>query len=543
MVLVSMKFKNFFPLLLCILLLSMTACSNETAAPQNEILSFYLNSDPITLDPQIVSDYSGTMLVTNLFEGLVRQDSDGNILPGMAESWEISDDGLTYTFKLIEKSCWSNGTEVTADDFVFGIKRSLMPETKSENAADLFAIKNASSVYSGDVPADQLGIKAVDKHTLTIQLEYETNALLQVLTTPAAMPCNEDFFESSKGKYGKDYDLIITNGPFKIRENYGWDHDKYIFIRRSDEYLGSNKAIPLGVNFTFASQPDSPVSSLASGDIDLCEIYGNQLDSAKENSLNIYTTSNTLWGICYNTDIKAFKNAKLRVSLLSSLDRENLLKNVPESYIKSDSLISDSVNFAGDNYRSAVGKVVLEPSDNSKNMFRKATEELAENEIELNSSYTIIYLDDSTSSDIVTSIIETWNETTGLYFNKEALSRNELESRINKGNYDIAIAPLNTAVDSPMEFFSKFVKNSPNNYINLTYSEYDSFIEQAISSEGRNSVSALAQAEKYLVEYGYLYPLFFENRYFATPSNVSGVIFSNTSDAIDFSQITKIAED
>lgn len=529
--------------ILCIFMLSLCACKDNTPHPENEILSFYIESDPVTLDPQIATEYSDIMLVTNLFEGLVRLDSDGNIIPGMAESWTVSDDNLTYTFNIVKGTQWSNGEEVTADDFVFGITRALTPETGSINAPDLFPIKNASAVCAGSAEPDTLGISSLDKHTLKIELEYETNSLLQALTEPVAMPCNEEFFNSTKGKYGKDADLIITNGPFKIRENYGWDHDKYIYIRKNDFYKAANKAIPLGVNFTYSDTPKDPVEALANQEIDLCEIYGNQLAEAAEKSLKVTTTSNSLWGICFNTEIKAFKNAKLRISLLASLDREDLLKSTPESYVKTTDLISNDVDFAGVNYRNSVGTPSLMDADDTRAMFKTAAKELENNGIELNSSYTIIYHDDATCSEIVTSMIEQWNKTTGCYFNKQPLSRSELESRLNSGDYEIAIAPLNTAIDSPMEFFSKFTAGSPDNYINLNYPDYDTFIETALSESGDNAIASLGQAEKYLVEYGYLFPLFFESRYFASPQNVSGAIFSVTNDAIDFSQITKITEE
>lgn len=529
--------------LLCILMLPLCACKDNTPHPENEILSFYIESDPVTLDPQIATEYSDIMLVANLFEGLVRIDSDGKIIPGMAESWTVSDDNLTYTFNMVKGTQWSNGTEVTADDFVFGITRTLTPETCSINAPDLFPIKNASEVYAGSAEPDTLGITALDKHTLKIELEYETNSLLQALTEPVAMPCNEEFFNSTKGKYGKDADLIITNGPFKIRENYGWDHDKYIYIRRSDFYKAANEAIPLGVNFTYSGTPKNPIEALAAQEIDLCEIYGNQLAEAAEKNLNVTTTSNSLWGIFFNTEIKAFKNAKLRISLLASLDRESLLENTPESYVKTTDLISSDVDFADVNYRDSVGTPSLMEVDDTQAMFKTATKELENNGIELNSSYTIIYLDNDTCSELVTSMIEQWNKTTGCYFNKQPLARSELESRLNSGDYEIAIAPLNTAIDSPMEFFSKFTAGSPDNYINLNYPDYDTFIETALTESGENAIASLGQAEEYLVEYGYLFPLFYESRYFASPSNVSGAIFSVTSDAIYFSQITKITEE
>lgn len=536
--------KKISILLAAILIFSIfCGCSNDKNLPEEEILSFVLPSDPETLDPQIVTDYSGIMLVTNLFEGLVRMDSQGSIKSGIAESWDVSDDGLSYTFHLYDASQWSNGTPVTAEDFVFGIVRSLSPETNSTNATDLFAIKNAAAFYNGEVSVEQLGLQALDDSTLLINLEYETDNLLIALTEPAAMPCNKEFFESTKGKYGKDYDLIITNGPFCIRQNYGWDHDKYIYIRRSENYKGGNTAIPLGVNFTYSDRSTDAISMLDSGEVDFSEIYGSQLDSAYEKNFNVLSSANTLWGICYNTDIKAFKNAKLRVSLLESIDREKLLANAPQSYVKTSQLISEDVLFAGINYRDTVGEHSLNYSEDAPSMFNAAVKDLAENEIELKSSYTIIYLDDQTSSQLVSSIIEEWNKTTSCYFNKEALPRNQLEQRLQSGDYEIAIAPLNTAVESPMEFFSKFVKDSPDNYINLNYPTFDEFMNTALRSDSIKSIEALDKAEAYLVDYGYLYPLYYEMRYFASPQNVSGFIFSGTNEGIDFSQVTKLMEE
>ncbi len=530
-------------ILLIIIPTVLTACSEEEPDPTSEILSYYLSEDPAVLDPQIVTDEESVMLVTNLFEGLVRTDASGEIIPGMAESWDISDDGLTYTFHLISGSMWSNGDEVTAYDFEFGLTRALSPETQSESATDLFCIKNASLVNSGELEPEELGVSAADDYTLVIELEYETNSLLLALTKPAAMPCNEEFFDSTKGKYGKDYELIITNGPFMIRETYGWDHDSYIYIRRSDYYTGPNTAVPLGVNFTFADRPTDVVSAIVNGDIDLCEIYGSELDAAKENNLNITTVSNTLWGICFNTDIKAFKNTRLRVSLLSSLDRDELLSGVPSSYTVTDTLIGSDVFFAGKNYRDTVGDIVLEPTDDAYSMYATAKQELEENGIELDNTYTIIYLDDDTTSDMVTAMIQSFNELTGFYFNKEPMSRAELEEAMDSGDYQIAVAPLNTALDSPMEFFSRFTNDSATNYISLNYPTYDEFIETAQSESSDAAIEALSQAESYLVEYGYLYPLYYESRYFATAENVTGVVLGTSGCTVDFTQMTKLSYD
>lgn len=524
------------------LFITLPGCGHDEPHPEDEIIEYNLTAEPLSLDPQIAADYSSVLLITNLFEGLVREGADGNIKPGVAKSWDISEDGEKYTFHLYDDTCWSNGDPVTAQDFVFGITRALDPITRSETAPELFIIKNAADFHDGKEV--ELGVSAPDKNTVEITLEYPTDALLSVLTLPAAMPCEEKFFSDTHGKYGKEPELLITNGPFAIRENYGWDHGKYIYIRRSENYKAGNPALPLGVNFTIGSAPADPISALTSKQTDLIEIFGSDLYRAEQSGLSVKTTASALWGICFNTDIKAFKNAKLRVALLGSLDRKTLLDGVPESYIKTSQLIADKISFGGIPYRKTVGDITLDKAQDPRQMFSRAVSELAEKEIELKNSYTVICLDDDTSSAIVTELIAIWNEVTGSYFNKEPLTRAELEQRIALGDYEIAVAPLNTSVDSPMEFLSTFRSDSANNFIRLNYPKYDEFIDAAAKSTiASDMISSLHEAEKYLIEYGYLFPLYYESRYFASLETFDGVIFCTRSNALDFTEAKKLRED
>ncbi len=522
-------------------LLSSTACDKNTSSPQNEVITFILPAEPLSLDPQIADDYSSNMLIVNIFEGLVRKSTDNTIIPGIAKSWDITDEGLTYTFHLYENTKWSSGAPVTANDFRFGMLRALNPETRAENVSNLFVIKNAAAYYNGECTSDECGITAIDDNTLEIRLEYESNALLSTLTESVCMPCCEEFFNTTGGKYGKDSELIITNGPFQIRELYGWEHDKYIYIRRSENYHAANEAVPMGVNFNIVQQTvTDPVDAIVKNETDISEIYGYHLPKANENDLSVTATANTLWGICYNTDIPAFKNAKLRVSLLGSLSRGTLLSSAPDTYVKANLLIGDNVMFAGKNYRDSVGEIRLEQEDIAEIMFKKAAEELSDKGIELKSSYTIICPDDDATSVMVTSIIEAFNKTSSCYFNKQPLPRNELIQRINDRDYEIAIAPLNSSADSPMEFLSRFTSDSSDNYIGLNYPAYNEFIQNALLSTGSGSISFLGQAESYLINYGYLYPLYYEKRYFAFKNNISGAIFSDDGESVDFTKAVKI---
>ena len=242
--------KKILSLLLCVLMLfSLAACTAEKGIDAK--LIFPIDNDPRFLDPQIISDVGARNIILNCFEGLVTLGENGEILPGMAEKWDISADGKTYVFYLRENSRWrvtsaakrvlggdeiqlyptydekgkllplEEGKEtfnitVTAHDFVFGLRRALRPETKCPTAYKLYAITNAQSVHEGKKAETELGITALDSRTLKITLQNDDPDFLNTLLEPACMPCNEIFFEKTGGRYGLATRYLLYNGPFYI---------------------------------------------------------------------------------------------------------------------------------------------------------------------------------------------------------------------------------------------------------------------------------------------------------------------------------------
>lgn len=129
------------------------------------------------------------------FEGLTIYDAAGKIVPGTAESWTLSDDGTVYTFKLRADAKWSDGTPVTAGDFVFSYQRVEDPKTAAKYANILYPIKNAEKINKGETPVDQLGVKAVDDKTLEITLERSTPFFLELLAHQTALPISKASYE------------------------------------------------------------------------------------------------------------------------------------------------------------------------------------------------------------------------------------------------------------------------------------------------------------------------------------------------------------
>ena len=190
--------------------LNFTLASDQT-------LRLNLGADPLTLDPQLNSAADGGHIINNTYEGLMRE-VDGEIVPGIAESYTVSEDGLVYTFKLRE-SKWSDGQPLTAKDFEFAWKRGVNPETASEYMY-LFEsanILNAGEIGKGNKSIDELGVKALDDYTLEVTLSTPTEYFLQLVCFPTMMPVREDVVDND-GAWAKDPAKIVSNGPFVLTE-------------------------------------------------------------------------------------------------------------------------------------------------------------------------------------------------------------------------------------------------------------------------------------------------------------------------------------
>ena len=180
-------------------------------------------AEPETLDPGKASTTYEANILRDLFEGLVMPDAKANVMPGVAESWSISDDQSVYTFKLRKDAVWSNGDPVTADDFVFAFRRLEDPATAAEYASMLYVVKNAKAINAGEVDPDEMGVRAIAPGTLEITLDSPTPYFLELLTHQATYPLHRASVERLGVDWTKPGNLI-SNGPFTLAERVPNDH-------------------------------------------------------------------------------------------------------------------------------------------------------------------------------------------------------------------------------------------------------------------------------------------------------------------------------
>ncbi|PLX34093.1 MAG: hypothetical protein C0604_02330 [Clostridiales bacterium] len=233
-------------------------------------LVWNLSAEPDTIDPAFVSSKDGGHIVNNIFEGLMRE-TDGEYVPAMAESYEISDDQMTYTFHLRD-AAWSDGKPVTAHDFEYAWKRAMSPEVASWYGYQMFYIKGAMEYYEGSGTADEVGIEVIDDKTLKVELAGPTPYFLELTAFFTYMPVREDIVEKDPQGWAQNPELSVTNGPFVISD-YKFGN---IMLRANPEYWNKDSVKLEEIEVLMIVDESTQLAALESGEIDVIETVPNQ---------------------------------------------------------------------------------------------------------------------------------------------------------------------------------------------------------------------------------------------------------------------------
>lgn len=530
------KFTSIFFIL--IFLFSLSACKKENKT-EGQVINYRLSNDPLTLDPQVATDYSSEIVIMNIFEGLTRIDENNIACEGVAESWQTNQDKTEYVFHLRNDATWSNNTPVTADDFVFGIQRAISKDTHYENADKLYCIQNARDINYGTKDTSTLGVQATDTHTLVFKLEYSYEDFPRLVATSPFMPCNEKFFSSSSGQYGKEFDKIIMNGPFKIKNKYSWEPSSKLVLAKNESYKGPNIPKCEGINFSIENKESDNINLIKSKKIDAAPISGEQLTSKDKDDLNLTSFKDTTWGIAFNLNDDFLKENNVRKAFVNSLDKKSLQSLIPSNFFETNNIILDHSEIDGENYRSIVGNCSLPNFDESSS--KNAMESiLSEQKLKSLPGITIVCPDEPSIKSMVSKIMETWNQTFNSYLNMKPLSSQKLFDTVNSGSYQIAIYKIKAVSNNATDFIKIFKSDNNNNFANLKNNNYDDFLKNAVDElSSSEKINSLFKAENFLIEEGVFYPLYNENRYFASAKNVSGIIFHPYDKGIDFTKAIK----
>ena len=533
-------FKKLVSLFLAIVaVISLCACGGDSS----DVLILPIESDPMCLDPQVADSKEAKLMIANCFEGLVRLDKDYKIIPGVAESWEISKDGLTYTFNLRKDTHWkllnsfedvlpegykdTYRTQVIAADFVYGISRALDPATQAGDAEKLFGIKNASAVNSGKQPTSALGITAKDDLTLVITLERADPDFLRILTLPVAMPCHENFFKATHAKYCLDLKYTFCNGPFYLSR---WAEDNTLSMYKNDEYKGSVKVKPDELYFYVNTEESSVVKKIRQRTYDcafISEAAKNELSDSDK--ISNYSIQNTVYGLCFNCTDSVLSNEDMRRALAMVTKTAELTANFDNSFTKG--IVPDCVRYGENSYREAAGNVsgIAYNEQQALTLWKKGLKKL-----DISAAEVIVTCTEE-NAHLMQQTVQNWQRvfSTSILAKVEVKTADQISTMIYNTSYQVLYHKISTDSSTVTDTLKKFTSDSSSNFFGFADKNYDSIVNSVISSySGAAKLNGCVSAEKYILDKAVFLPMLGGSSYAVVNKGVDGLYFSPAFESV-----------
>ncbi|PEF12689.1 peptide ABC transporter substrate-binding protein [Bacillus thuringiensis] len=429
-----------------------------------------------SMDASLASDSASSTALNNTMEGLYRIGKDQKRVPGIAEDVQKLDDGKKYIFKLRKDAKWSNGEPVTAKDFVYSWKRAVNPDTKATYSYIMFDIKNAEKIHKKELPADQLGVKAIDDYTLEVELDNPVPYFVDLTVYPVFYPLNENFVKAQGDKFGLEANTTLYNGPFVMSD---WKHEQSFQFKKNPSYW-DNKTVKIEeINFNIVKNTSTDVNLYETNSIDRAALTSEFVDKFRQSS-EFHTRKEA--GVAYlrfNQSNQYLSNKNLRKAISMSFDRDNIAK-----VILNNGAIG-AYGFVGKDFaegpnkkdfRSENGKLVETNPKEAKKLWETAKKELGTDKIELE----FLNFDNEDAKKVGEFLKgEMEKNLPGLSIKikqQPFAQKNKLED---SQQYDIAFGIWGPDFPDPISYLDMFVTNGSQNKTGYSNQKYDELILKA----------------------------------------------------------------
>ena len=518
--------KKFLTLILCAaMVFAFTACGGGGGSSDSSdfVVTACIASEPETIDPSLISSVDGSTYVNHMFENLMKYvptdekaDESGNVMMtkvdlGQAESYEVSDDGLVYTFKIRSDAKWSDGQPVKAQDWVYSWQRLVDPATASDYGYFLDGVVvNAAEIQAEEKDPSELGIKAIDDSTLEITLCQDTPYFLEMCAFASLMPLREDVV--SAGDDWATPEKIVCNGPYKLSE---WTHDSVIKMVPNDQYYDAANLGPSEIDWYLSADETAILSAYQSGEWAFVESFPTDMISSLQDSgdcfIDPYVGTYYLYLNC-----DQIKDWRVRAAMVLSVDRQNIVDNVSQGgqtpatgFVASGILDSTGADFAfGSSDLGAMYAWLTEAYPDAdlttydgkcelaKKLYQEAVDEGA-----WDPNTTIVYNfnTDDTHKAIAEACGQDWSNVLGI---KITLANQEWNTYTNGlGEHNFGVARLGWIADynDPITYLELMVTDNSYNYGLFSNSDFDDAIKTAKATPaGADRDKALYKAEETL---------------------------------------------
>jgi oligopeptide transport system substrate-binding protein len=457
-------------------------------------------AEPETLDLHKTTLQEQINIIRNLFEGLVVLDPKGNVAPGVAESWSVSEDGLLYRFKLRANAKWSNGDPVTAGDFVFSFRRMEDPRTVALETEVLYPIKNAEEVNTGKLDVTALGVAAPDERTVEITLKAPTAYFLRLLVMEQAMPVHEKTV-----RLGADWirpGKIVSNGAYMLED---WKPSSHLRLVKNPNYWNAGKVAIDAVEFDPTENLATVLKRYRAGEFDIIinGLPNDQLGWLKQNmpkELHLVPFAAVVYYV-FNTTKPPFNDQRIRQALAMAINREVLVEKVTRGgELPAYGVVPDGIA----NYISQkVGWAKMSQADRDVAAIKLMSEAGYGPRKPLDVRLT--YNTSENNKQMAVAIAAMWKK---LGVNVEQKVR---AANLRKGNFEVGQTGwVADYIDAQDFLFQQQTSTKERNFARFSNLDYDRLMDAAaVTSDQGKRAQLLAQAEQILLREMPVVPLYF----------------------------------
>ncbi|HSW86270.1 MAG TPA: peptide ABC transporter substrate-binding protein [Rhabdochlamydiaceae bacterium] len=515
----------------CLIVFLCAACQNSSSQKKTtQQLNLSIHSEPPSLDPRRATDTTSISVITMCFEGLTRPGPEGKAILALAKEYSVSEDKKTYHF-FLRDAVWSDGVPVTAYDFESTWRTNLDPNFPCEFGYDLYVLKNGKLAKENKCPTTDIGVKALDAHTLEIELEHPVPYLLELLASHSFLVCPSHItskYSNWADHAGAHY---IGNGPFKILK---WRHSYEIILGRNETYWDADSVRLDRINLAMIEDENTELNMFENDQLDWA---GNPLSSlpadalqalSKKTKLFKYPMSGTYYYV-FNTKQFPFDNKHFRKAFSLAINRQEIIENITQSgQIPATGLVPPTLwKGKPDYFKDA-------DVEEAKQYFDLALEEMrikAEDLPEITLSYNTM----QAHHKIAQAIQEQWFEAFGIRVKLQNKEWKVFLDELHHHQFQVARLGGIASFADPTSFLDDFrYENSKRNFSSWTNPQFSKLLEQVdFTIDEKERVELMKSAETILIDDMPIAPIYFYSGTYLKKSYVQGFYLTDLNE-IDF---------
>lgn len=476
--------------------------TEATTPTADKTLRIAVDVDLPSVDQNIATDGLSFEVIAAMIEGLYSMDEAGSLIPAIAKDYTVSDDGLTYTFNLRDAQ-WTNGTPVTANDFVYSWRRLVDPTTASEYSfiAEVAGIVNAAAVTAGEKPLTDLGVVAKDDKTLVVTLDRTVPYFLSLTAFAPFFPLNEAFVTEKGTDYAQSPEGLIANGPYKMAE---WNKGYGFKLVKNETYYDA-AAVEIGaIDYRVIKDPQTSALQFDSNELDVVKLTAELVDNYKDNSAYTQIDASYVWYASLNNDDPIFSNLNARKAFQHAINKENIVANILNDGSSVANFIVPTGLATGPD-----GKDFRETSKNDYGLFDVAAAQkywdTAKTELGITETNIEILFDDSETVKKMAEFIQAELEANlpGLTVSLKAQPKKNRLEIMREGDFQVGLTRWGPDYADPLTYLELFLIGGSSNTPNFTNDKYDELVKASsttLAADAARRWEAMKEAEDILLD-------------------------------------------